>query len=137
MNNFLQNLASDLIQAVKYLEKEKKDTTTQEREKALQTIFKVLDMKMDLNQKIFNGIFYSTLNLYAEKSIVESELILLLNVLLKLFENYTGKPYFLNKNEESNNLISFLVKLSLRYLNVSNSSELSQSFRVTRRKFLL
>jgi len=119
MDRFLQTLAGELIQAVKYLEKQKSETTTQEREKALQTIVKVFDLKMDLNQKICEGIFYSTLNLFAESHIVESELLLLLKVFLKLFENYFDKPYFLKRNEETYKLISFLIKLSLKYLNVS------------------
>lgn len=118
MNKVLQTLANDLIASLRYLEKGKASTVTQEREKSLQSILKIFEMKMELNKKIVDGIFFACLNLFAEKELIESELKLLLQVQLKLFETYSGKDYFLEKANENNNLIAFLVKLTLPHINV-------------------
>lgn len=120
MNQFLQTLASELITSIRCLEVDKSKTTAQEREKALQNILKVFEMKIDLNKKIIDGIFFSTINLLADKSLLESEKILILKVILKLFETFSTKPYFLDKSSENNNLIAFLVKLNLPNINVKS-----------------
>jgi len=119
MDKFLQQLASELIFSIKYLEKGKQNSSTQEREKALQCILKVTEMKMDLNKKIIEGIFFSVLNLLTDQPIIESELLLLVKVLNALFDKYSPKPYFLEKNPDNNNLMALLIKLSLPNLSVS------------------
>lgn len=115
----MQSLAGGLITSLKYLEKGVKDTTSVEREKSINHILKVMDLKMDLSQKIINGIFFSCLNLLSEKEVHESEILAMLKMFTSLFENYSAKSYFITQEGENLKLHLFLTKLVIDKMKVT------------------
>lgn len=118
MDHVLKNLANQLILAIQTLEKKESDTSAQEKEKSLNTICSVLELKIDLNKKVIDGIFFATLNIYLSQTSPESQKISILKTLIKLFENYSQKEYFLSRSTENSNLVALLIKLTIQNITV-------------------
>jgi hypothetical protein len=110
MDNLMQNLANSLVSSLKYLDLGARQTQAKEREKSLQNIIKVLEMKMELSNKILHGMFFSALGYLTDKGIHESEVILLLRLFELLFQNYSSKSYFIPQSQENIKYFGLLTK---------------------------
>jgi hypothetical protein len=114
----MQSLAAGLISSLKYLDQGPGQTQPKEREKSLQNIIKVLELKMELSNKILQGMFFSGLTYLTEKGIHESEVILLLKLFELMFENYSKKPYFIPQIPDNIKFFALLAKCLVEKLSV-------------------
>lgn len=120
MDNLMQTLASNLISSLKYLDLGAGQTQPKEREKSLQNIIKVMELKMELSQKILQGLFFSGLSYLSDKAIHETEAILLLRLFELIFENYSAKQYFIPQSQENIKYFALLVKSIVERLQVNS-----------------
>ena len=121
-------MGQDLIWAMKILEKKREISIQKEREKSLEIIMKILEIKVQLTSKIIESLFLCLTNHLTSPNLLEIENLLLLKVLLKLLENWMDKLEFINDKEPCMTYLSLLInyllvnfKVFIWYINNSNN----------------
>lgn len=118
MQNPLQSVAKDLVLSLKILENEPEKLPSLEREKYITNINRVFEMRLPLNEKLNEGIYWVIINCFTITKLEENEKLKLLELLKNLLSTLPLENSFIVKKKEQHKFTMLLISKLLEHFKV-------------------